>query len=616
MTNRPRHKTKLRTALAALSAFAVIAAACGGDDADDADAVVDEVTEDADLVVVQPDEAALQALLDDWRIDADAFGATLSLRVPGHDDIHLASGVDDRDPDMPMPTDGTYAVGSVTKTFVAAAIMRLVDEGRLSLDDTIESWLPEVPAADQISIEMLLGHTAGLGNWRDSDDYIPTILADPTRSFAPEEVLERHLEVPAASSPGDDFFYSDAHYTSLGLILERELEQDLADVLANQFIEPLSLDDTVFGDGTTRQTRHGWFSLDGDPDRPLDTLDSPATSLTTTVWAAGNMLSSSADLLIWGEALYSGEVLGDAITDTMIDMRNEGDSPTWWNGLGTAGFCLGTASCPDEVELVGHGGVFAGGNTFLVHHRDSGVTLAIHANVGPPWISQGRQVELARRALDTLGIDAGEPDPCPDGFGSCQGPLEAGTYTSSEFEPTFSYTVPDGWENFGDVPDFFDLFAEDEVEVDGAIVLARSPAAMLSGPDQGSPPEPDEDVGRSAEELADWLTAHPELETGDPEPVTVGGLDGVQLDIGFAPASTSTTDWCEEGNLCVNLFSEKAPIDDSWGLGLFGLDHRVRVILLTTADGAGTVLIWLEGDDAEAFFEAAQPVVDSIDFGG
>ena len=93
-----------------------------------------------------------------------AFGATLSVRVPGHDDIHLASGVDDRDPDTPMPTDGTFLAISITKTFVAAIALQLVDEGRLSLDQPVEAWIPKLPNADRITLAMLRGHTSGLGD--------------------------------------------------------------------------------------------------------------------------------------------------------------------------------------------------------------------------------------------------------------------------------------------------------------------------------------------------------------------------------------------------------------------------------------------------------------------
>ena len=133
----------LTTWLATIMAVGLLAAACGDDDDGAAASPGDESpTGETQPVTVEVDEVALQALLDQWRSDVDAYGATLSLRVPGHDDIYVASGIDDRDPETPMPTDGTYGVASITKTFVAAIALQLVDEGRLSKRGSPRSRTP------------------------------------------------------------------------------------------------------------------------------------------------------------------------------------------------------------------------------------------------------------------------------------------------------------------------------------------------------------------------------------------------------------------------------------------------------------------------------------------
>jgi D-alanyl-D-alanine carboxypeptidase len=374
---------------------AVLVAACGDDDDGDGGAAASpEVGEGGtdgatQPTVAPPDEAALQAILDDWRTDVGAYGATLSLRVPGHADVHLASGIDDRDPDTPMPTDGTYDVASVTKTFVAAAALQLVDEGRLSLDEPVEPWLPELPHADEVTLAMLLGHTSGLGEWDDS----ATVEQDLTRSFTPEEVLALHVLAPPFGLPGERFTYTNAGYTAVGVLIERVLDQDLAAVLEERFIGPLSLQDTRLDDGSIKETRHGWF--EPAPDVPIDRLDVPQEAWLTTTFGAGNMTSSSADLLDWGEALYSGELLGPESTATMLEMRSPytpdattsrfvaTDQPTRLHyGLGAMGFCLDPSGCrSDEVEVVGHSGRDTGYRTLLAHHPASGTTLAFFANV-------------------------------------------------------------------------------------------------------------------------------------------------------------------------------------------------------------------------------------------
>ena len=381
----------LTTWLATIMAVSLLAAACGDDDDGAAASPGDESpTGETQPVTVEVDEVALQALLDQWRSDVGAYGATLSLRVPGHDDIYLASGIDDRDPETPMPTDGTYGVASITKTFVAAIALQLVDEGRLSLDEPVEAWLPEVPNADEVTLAMLLGHTAGLGQ-RDHDD---VALEDLARSFSPEEALAVQLQAPPVGLPGERFAYTNAGYAAAGVLIERVLDQDLATVIAQRITGPLSLDDTQLDDGSVQETRHGWS--EPAPGAVIDMLDIPQQALMSIIFAAGNMTSTSADLLDWGDALYSGELLGPEATATMLDMRSPftrdaatnhlvaTDEPTQLHyGLGTMGFCLDPTGCsPDEVEVVGHSGSDQGYRTLLAHHPASGTTLAFFANWG------------------------------------------------------------------------------------------------------------------------------------------------------------------------------------------------------------------------------------------
>lgn len=205
------------------AALALLAAACGDDD--DGAAVPpdnESATGEDQPVSVEVDEAALQAILDQWRTDAGAFGATLSLRVPGHDDIHLASGIDDRDPQTPMPTDGTFGIGSVTKTFVAATALQLVEEGKLSLGEPVAAWLPELPHADQVTLAMLLGHTSGLG-MRNEIEYV---FSDLARAYTPEEALAEQLQAPPVGQPGERFSYANGGYIAVGLMIERVLDQD------------------------------------------------------------------------------------------------------------------------------------------------------------------------------------------------------------------------------------------------------------------------------------------------------------------------------------------------------------------------------------------------------
>lgn len=300
-----------------------------------------------------------------------------------------------------MSKGGTYSVDAIARTFVATTVVQMVGEGRLSLDEPVEPWLPELPGGDRITPAMLLGHTSGLGEW----DPLPAVIDDPSRAFTPEEVLANHLEQPLRGEPGGAFALTDADTVAAGLLIERELGQDLGAVYEARFFDPLDLDDTRVSDGTTHATRHGWFSLpdDPDPDLPLDVLDFPATAARTAAWASGNIDSSSQDLLDWGEALFSGELLGADATATLVEMRNANPLPfSDHYGLGISGYCLRPGCDGDEVELVGRSGAFAGSRSLLVHHPDSGATAVVHVNTA--GIDVPVMVDLVTRVLPELGL--------------------------------------------------------------------------------------------------------------------------------------------------------------------------------------------------------------------
>lgn len=334
------------------------------------------------------DVASLQGILDNWRAEVGADGATLSIRRLDGDEVSIVSGIDDRDPDAAMPADGTFYAASVVKTFVTAITLQLVNEGRLSLADTVETWLPELPSADRTTVAMLLDQTAGLADWQ------PDVLADLTRRYNGAEVLGHDVMEPPNGEPGDRFTYSNANFTAAALLLERELGMTLADIVEERLASPLALDDTQIADGSIRPTRHGWFSLNGEPTHPLDNLDFPHEAAVTSVWGAGNLLTSSEDLLTWGAALYSGQLLGASLTKEMVRMRSSFElsgpddlytgtaEPTPLHyGLGTMGFCLDQTGCsPQTVNLVGHGGSIPGSRALVAHDLATGTTIAVHAN--------------------------------------------------------------------------------------------------------------------------------------------------------------------------------------------------------------------------------------------
>ena len=414
---------KARHLLSILVPVCLAAAACSAHATDDA--VEPAAGPDAERDVEPVDEAALQQLLDEFREENHIYGTQLAVRIPGQPDLFLASGVDDRmaDPPTPMPTDGTFHIASVTKTFTSAVVLQLIEEGRLRFDDTLAEWLPDYPYADQITIRMMLGHTSGMATYSEDETSpccVETWFGDPSRVYTLAEVMELNASIPPHAPPPTPLDYSNGNYYALGYIIEDVTGRPLADVFAERIFDPYGLDDTVLDVGVdTTVTQHGWYGLDGrkDPDtgtfdptapREFDVQDVPDTAARTFMSSVTAGISSSADLLDWAEALYGGAFLGDAMTTELLTLD---ERDTWAGGdrrfgLGVQGWCpCDETTDPPTPSLVGHFGSMSFGTTVLVaYDLETGVIVVNRSNVFD--VTHAARDELLADVVDVVGADS------------------------------------------------------------------------------------------------------------------------------------------------------------------------------------------------------------------
>lgn len=191
---------------------------------------------------------------------------------------------------------------------------------------------------------------------------------------------------------------------------------------------------------------------------------------------------------------------------------------------------------------------------------------------------------------------------CPPHGGACLGPLDAGTYTTSVFSPAITYTVPEGWTNGEDLLGNFLLQLESDPRYLG---IYRNVAAPFKCYER-----PDPDVGQSVDALSEWLTRHPGLETTKPKPVSVGGLDGVYLDISLAESWTVTCPY-SAGQPVVPFII---------GGGPSSLHHVIlpgfeeRLYLLAYEDGNIAIEVGPEGGSLDEYLEEVIPIIESLRF--
>jgi D-alanyl-D-alanine carboxypeptidase len=293
-----------------------------------------------------------QAALDGARIGAGTYGATFAVVRDGQVVWAGSSGVE-RDGSTLLTPGSPMVIGSVTKTFVAATVLELVDEGRLSLDDSARRFLPGVrQVSREVTIRQLLDHTSGLADVFN-DATRRGLEEHPERAWSTRQVLAS-LHAPWYL-PGEGWAYANTNYYLLGMIVERVTGSSLEHEIGRRFLDPLDLD-------STRS-----LSPD-DPSSPL------APAWTTIFWASGAMSSSASDLAHWGDALYDDDVPQHVVLD--------GDTARAMFAFNRDDYGLGVKRFPELAprKAYGHTGLLSTYTTLLLHLPAQDVTIAMLVN--------------------------------------------------------------------------------------------------------------------------------------------------------------------------------------------------------------------------------------------
>ena len=342
------------------------------------------------------DPAALQRQLDGV-VETGTPGMVALVRS-GHQTWQGASGLGDLATKRPARAGDRFRIGSVTKSFVATVALQLVGEDKLGLDDHLERWLPGlVPNGDDITVRQLLNHTSGLYDYTDD-------LPEPPRPFQPRELVAIATGHRPLFAPGNRFSYSNTNYILAGLVIERAGGQPLATQLQQRIFGPLDLGDTelpVTEQALASPYVHGYAPRDKDwrvTDGPAGLLD--VTKMDPSwAWAAGAMVSTTADLAHFYQALLGGQLLDpkqlQAMQTTVDASQQFGHGVRY--GLGLTLLRPGCAT-----DLWGHGGALAGYRTTAFSTKDADRQLVATTNLNPepdPYAAQAAVDNLLRRQV-------------------------------------------------------------------------------------------------------------------------------------------------------------------------------------------------------------------------
>jgi len=269
--------------------------------------------------------------------------------------------------------------GSITKTFVAALVLQLADQGVLGLDDPIARWLPGLPYDRGITVRELLDHTSGVDDAFGQKALLDALDANHRQAWTPEQVLG-YVGKPYFL-PGRGWAYSNSNYLLLGQIVELATGQTLASLLRQRFFVPLRLTHTFLQseEPISGTPAHGYESTSTTAWAVKDLSDGtpylPFTSLGSSLGAAGALVTTADDLARWALYLYRGKVLPPADLSQMLDFGlTEAFHPRLPYGLGVQRRSLSTQGS------WGHNGSLSGFRSAMRYLPGVGVSIAVMTN--------------------------------------------------------------------------------------------------------------------------------------------------------------------------------------------------------------------------------------------
>ena len=319
--------------------------------------------------------AALSAQIDPPKIDeiaakalAESGTPSVSLAIVQNGKIayEKAYGKARLDPPADARPDMRYSIGSVSKQFLAGAVLLLVQDGRLSLDDRVSKYLPNLTRANEITIRQLLSHTSGYQDYYPQD-YVAPFMEKPVTA---ERILDQWARKPLDFDPGTRWQYSNTNFVVAGRIVEKVTGGPFFAFLSKRILQPLAMTTAIdLGTqtlGASDAAGYTRFALG--PSRPAKPEGKG------WLYAAGELAMTAHDLALWDIALMEHKLLKPASLETMTTPVRLRNGTTTAYGLGVG---VGDADGHPKLQ---HGGAVSGFVSLNTVWLDQGAAVVVFAN--------------------------------------------------------------------------------------------------------------------------------------------------------------------------------------------------------------------------------------------
>ena len=233
-----------------------------------------------------------------------SFSGTVLVAQMGNVILNKGYGLANREWDIPNTTTTKFAIGSISKTFTAMAIMILQERSQLNVQDSICSYIIDCPISwHSITLHHLLTHTSGIKEYNNLY-YQPQINIDPCKEYKPEEFISFFKDLPLDFEPGDHFQYSNSGYYLLGIVIEKVSGESYDGFIQKYILQPLSMTESGYDQGNIIIKNHAsGYSYRNGQDIDYDCLD------VSQKYSAYGLYSTVGDLYKWDQSLYNTQLV-------------------------------------------------------------------------------------------------------------------------------------------------------------------------------------------------------------------------------------------------------------------------------------------------------------------
>ncbi|MEO6826140.1 MAG: serine hydrolase domain-containing protein [Microbacteriaceae bacterium] len=343
-------------------------------------------------------------------------GAVVLIKSPKQGDWSGTFGTAVLGKKVPMSLKDYFRIGSNTKTMTSTVILQLVQEGKLSLDDPISKFRPDVPDGQNITIAQLSEMRSGLFSYTFDPGFNATLDADPGKAWTPDELLAIAFTHPADFASGAKYEYSNTNIVLLGTVIEKLTGMTVSEAFQKRIFDPLGLKRTslpVNTDSSIPDPHPQGYQF-GTNVATIDSYAVPAAQLPAALngtlkplnqtdanpswaWTAGGAISTPDDLAVYVKALVHGGLLNAKMQKLRLNSFlpiAPGQPKGLGYGLGIVEFAPG---------IIGHDGQLPGYSTFMAYNNTTGDTIIVATNLAAsPVDGNNAAVVVAKTILATL----------------------------------------------------------------------------------------------------------------------------------------------------------------------------------------------------------------------